>query len=442
MLENYLKTFETFEQNGFSKDPSWLKLLRKQAMDSFKQLGFPTTRDEYWKYTNLTPVVQSEFQLVSEIPSLNLDQIKSFLFGNPDWQRLVFVNGFFSKSLSQIKKKSGLTLMNLSEVLTKNPKSLESYLFQQADIKRNAFTALNAAFFHDGAYIHLSKKTILSEPILLLFISTSSETKLPLNQIRNLIVLDEASKASVIEKHVSLNGGDHYLSNSVTEIVLNSGADLEYHKLEQESEQGFHIDTTQVNQSANSRFLSSSIAIDGGLIRNNLNVVLNGEYSNCTLNGFYLASGNEHVDNQTLIDHPKPHGTSHQVYKGILAGKSTGVFSGKILVHQNSQKTDASQINKNLLLSKDATINTKPQLEIFADDVKCVHGAAVGQLEEDAIFYLKTRGIDEQAASKLLSFGFASDVIETISIEPIRQELNQIVRQKLESFWPELGVKT
>lgn len=441
MIENYLRAFETFEQNGFRKDPSWLKLIRKQAMDSFQHLGFPTTRDEYWKYTNLTPVMQSEFQLVLEIPVLNLDQIKPFLFGNPDWQRLVFVNGIFSKDLSLIKNTSGLTFINLSEALTKNPEALKPYLSQYADTKRNSLTALNTAFFHDGAYIHVSKKTILNEPIHLLFVSTSADSKGPLNQIRNLIVLDEAAKVSVIEKHVSLSGDERYFNNSVTEIVLDSGANLEYHKLERESENGFHIDTTQVNQGAKSRFSSSAVAIGGGLIRNNLNVILNGEYSECVLNGFYMASGNEHVDNQTLIDHPKPRGKSNQVYKGILAGKSTGVFSGKILVHQDSQKTDASQINKNLLLSKDATVNTKPQLEIFADDVKCTHGAAVGQLEDEAIFYLKTRGIDEQTASKLLSFGFASDVIETISIEPVRQELNRIVHEKLEGFWPE-GART
>jgi len=199
-MSTYLKAFETFEQNGFSKDPSWLKSIRRQAIDSFERLGFPTMRDEYWKYTNVTPIAQTEFQLVPEASSLKPDQIEPFLFGSPNWPRLVFVNGHFSKDLSQVKKISGLALMNLNEALVKNPEAAKPHLSQYADTKRNTFTALNTAFFHDGAYLHVSKKTVLEEPILLLFISTSSDAKLPLNQVRNLIVLDEGSKASVIRK--------------------------------------------------------------------------------------------------------------------------------------------------------------------------------------------------------------------------------------------------
>ncbi len=443
MITTYLKSFEACEQNGFSKDPAWLKLLRKQAIDSFEKLGFPTMRDESWKYTNVTPMSRIPFQLVSEFSSLNQSQIEPFLFGNPNWQRLVFINGFYSKDLSRINQTAGLTLIPMSEALVKHSDRLKQHLSQYADVKNSAFTALNTAFFHDGGYFHLAKKTIITEPVLLLFVSTSSGSKQPLSQIRNLIVLDEGSKAVVIEKHASLKESDEYWSNSVTEIVLNDHSELSYHKLGQESAKGFHIGTTQVDQHDNSKLVSSSVAIDGGLVRNNLNVILNGEHTECELNGFYLANGTEHIDNQTLIDHPKPHGKSHQVYKGILAGKSTGVFSGKVFVHEDSQKTDASQVNKNLLLSKEATINTKPQLEILADDVKCTHGAAVGQLDDEAIFYLKTRGIDEQAASKLLSSGFASEVINTIPIAPVREELNRIVREKLETFWPvTAGVKS
>lgn len=428
----YSDTFETFEQNGFSKDPSWLKQVRKQAMETFQRLGFPTMKDEAWKYTNVGTIAKTQFQLVSRLTNLGLDEIKPFLFGNPDWQRLVFIDGNFSKNLSLVKNTSGLTLTNLGETLAKNPDRLKPYLFQCADIKRDAFGALNAAFFRDGAFVRVSSEAVLEEPIHLLFISTSSDQKPALNQIRNLIVLEKQAKASVIEKYVCLNGGEHYFNNSVTEIILNLGSDLGYHKLEHESEHGVHIGTTQVNQNEGSQFTSSSIVVDGGLVRNNLNVVLDGERAECTLNGFYMADGEEQVDNHTLIDHPKPNGKSHQVYKGILAGRSNGVFSGRILVHQDAQKTDASQTNKNLLLSKEATMNTKPQLEILADDVKCTHGAAVGQLEDDAIFYLKTRGIDEQAASKLLSYGFASEVIDLIRLEPVRDEINRIVRQKLE----------
>ncbi len=439
MTENiYLKAFEHFEQNGFRSNPSWLKVVRKQAIETFERLGFPTAKDEAWKYTNLASVARTQFQFVTDTAALTADQIAPFLFGKSNWPRLVFINGNFSKNLSLIKNISGLTLTNLSETLAKHPEHLKPYLFQYADMKRDAFAALNAAFFHDGAFIHVSSKTALEEPIHLLFISTSSETKPALNQVRNLIVLEEQSKASVIEKYVCLNGGEHYFNNSVTEIILNSASHLDYHKLEHESEHGIHIGTTQVNQNAGSRFVSSSIVVDGGLVRNDLNVVLNGEHAECVLNGFYMADGEEQVDNHTLIDHPKPNGKSYQVYKGILTGKSNGVFSGRILVHQDAQKTDASQTNKNLLLSKEATMNTKPQLEILADDVKCTHGAAVGQLEDEAIFYLKTRGIDEPSASKLLSYGFANEVINSIRLEPVKEELSRIVRQKLEGCFADV----
>ncbi len=428
---SYLKAFELFEQNGFKSDPGWLRQLRKTAIDSFVSLGFPTMLSENWRYTNLTQLTQTQFQLSGRPSNLSFDDIKSFLFGKEDWPRLVFINGIFYEQLSFIKKESGIVIQNLQTALTENSEIVKQHLNRYADFKQNAFTALNTAFFHDGAFIHLTKGKVLKEPVHLLFISTSSEPKVQLNSYRNLIVLEENAQASIIDNYGSISDGQ-YFNNSVTEIILQKGAQAQYHKLERESQNSFHIGMTQVNQIESTKFFSSAITLDGGLVRNGLNVILNGEHSECELNGLYMISGNEHVDNYTLIDHPKPNAKSRQVYKGILAGKSTAVFSGKVFVHENAQKTDASQTNKNLLLSKHATVNTKPQLEIFADDVKCTHGAAVGQLEDEAIFYLKTRGIDERSASRLLSYGFAGEVIDTIQIEPVKQELNRILSEKLD----------
>lgn len=432
---------ELFKENGFQSDPSWLRVIRKTAADSFLNLGFPTMRDELWKYTNVTSIAEQPFQRPVTAPDLSIDNIRPFLFGSENWHRLVFLNGIYCAALSKPAKTGALTVTHLGEITREKPQRLEPILTYPAELKHHAFRALNTALFTDGAFISVSGNKKIEEPVHLLFISTSLDGAVPMNNIRNIIVLEEGAQATVIEKHVCLQLTDRYFSNSVTEISLHRGAHLDYHKIEQESELGYHIETTQVNQSDGSQFFSSSLALDGGLIRNDLNVVLNGENSECTLNGLYLTNGREHVDNHTFIDHPMPNAKSRQTYKGILAGRSTGVFSGKIFVHEDAIKTDASQTNKNLLLSKDATMNTKPQLEIFADDVKCTHGAAVGQLEDEAIFYLKTRGIDEQAASKLLSYGFAGEVIDAIHIKPVQDELNRILLQKLDQTFAKAGVR-
>ncbi|MBI4395192.1 MAG: Fe-S cluster assembly protein SufD, partial [Candidatus Omnitrophica bacterium] len=254
-----------------------------------------------------------------------------------------------------------------------------------------------------------------------------------LSQPRVLIVAGKNSKATVIESYVSL-AQTSYLTNAVTEIILEEGASVEHYKLQRESEEAFHIGTTYVRQNRDSQFTSFSIALGAKLSRNNLNVNLDQEGAGCMLNGLYVVSDDQHVDNTTLINHSRPHGTSSQLYKGLLSGKSTGVFSGKVFVHPDAQKTDAHQVNKNLLLSDQANVNTKPQLEILANDVQCTHGAAVGQLDEDAIFYFETRGIDREKARKLLSFGFANEVMQTIPLETIRTEVNHLIFQRLEDF--------
>ncbi len=430
--EDYLRAFELFEKKGDQKSPSWVRQTRKNAIASFSSLRFPTPREENWRYTNVGPIADTSFQFNfgSAAGDLTLKQIEPFYFGEKNWHRLVFVNGSYAKGLSSVShSQNGLKLTNLEPILMGGSKLAEPYLARYAQYDQNTFTALNTAFIRDGAFIYLPDGKELDQPVHLLFISVAQDGT-TISQPRTLIIAGRGSKATIVESYVSL-AQDSYFTNAVTEIVLNEGASLDHYKLERESENAFHIGTTQVHQGRNSKFSSSSIAIGGELTRNNLNIGLNAEGAECILNGLYLVSGEQHVDNTTLIDHPKPNGRSRQLYKGILSGKSTAVFSGKIFVHPDAQRTDAQQINKNLLLSEEATVDTRPQLEILANDVKCTHGAAAGQLDEEAIFYLKTRGIGQEEASKLLSYGFANEVIANIQVEAVRTELRRLLLVKL-----------
>ncbi|MBI3999164.1 MAG: Fe-S cluster assembly protein SufD [Candidatus Omnitrophica bacterium] len=433
--DRYLKAFELLEKEVGAKSPSWISQIRKRAVRDFSNLGFPTLREENWKYTNVNSIAQTSFAFPSDhaAPQLSAGQLEPFGFGGSRGQRFVFVNGFYASELSsEAPSRNGPRAESLESVLTRDPKLAEPYLARLAPYDRHIFTALNTAFMHQGAFIYLPEGKVLNEPIHLLFVSSPQEEAM-IFQPRVLIVAGKNSRAAVIENYVSL-GSSPYFTNTVTEIVLEEGAFLEHYKLQRESENAFHVGTTHVRQSRASKFRSFSLALGAKLCRNNLNVNLDQEGAGCTLNGLYLVTGEQHVDHTTLIDHSKPNGTSNQIYKGILSGKATGVFSGKVLVHKDAQKTDAHQINKNLLLSDQSTMNTKPQLEILADDVQCTHGAAVGQLDEKAIFYFETRGISREKARKLLSYGFANEVIQAISYEPIRTELNRLVFKRLEDF--------
>ncbi len=431
--ESYLTTFEGFEKRVSAKDPSWVRSLRKGAIERFANLGFPTAKDEEWKYTRVEPIVRTPFKFSLD-PSTNgvaLSQIESFSFGSLKWPRLVFVNGFYSAKLSDLSGLSGkVKVGSLREAILKEPARVEQHLGRYASLEKNAFGALNTAFVLDGAFIDLGVGESVSEPIHLIFVSSSPEGAV-LSQPRNLIVAGKGSSATVIESYVSL-ADEVYFTNAVTEIVLDEGAKLDHNKLIRESEKGFHIGATHVCGKKGSFLSSSSIAWSGRIARNNLRVLFDAEGSECALNGLYVVSTGQHVDNSILIDHAKPSCTSNELYKGIVNGRGTAVFNGKIIVREDAQKTDAHQVNKNLLLSEEATVDTKPHLEIFADDVKCTHGAAVGQLDEEAIFYLKSRGLREKSARDVLTYGFASDVIQRIKIAPVQKELNRLLAERLQ----------
>ncbi|MEK6572143.1 MAG: Fe-S cluster assembly protein SufD [Bacteroidota bacterium] len=431
----YLSSFQAFEKNLNGAASSHLHAIRKAAIARFAELGFPSTREEEWKYTDVAPLTRVNFKpvlnnVVDGLTMTDLERSVPLCGRNLKWDRLVWVNGHFSKEISSISAlQAGVKIGSLADAMRHDPRVLEEHLAQYARYEENAFTALSTAFLQDGAFIYVPNGVLVQAPIHLLFLSTNLGPEF-VSYPRNLIIIGKNSQVAIVETHASL-ADNMYFTNAVTEIVLGENAVLEYDKVQVESVRSFHIGTTHAHQGRSSTLISNSISFGGALVRNNLTAVLDGDGVECTLNGLYLAAGQQHIDNHTTIDHAKPHCNSHELYKGVLAGKSRGVFNGKIIVRKNAQKTDARQTNKNLVLTDDAAIDTKPQLEIFADDVKCTHGATIGQLDEEAIFYLRSRGVGFNNARDILIGAFASDVINRIKIEPLREQLHQMLHARL-----------
>ncbi len=430
--EWYQSTFQVFEKslNGESKSP--LHSVRRAAIARFAEIGFPTTRDEEWKFTNVAPIAKVNFKstLENKIVDLGAEEVAPYLFAGMQSHLLVFMDGRFSLQHSNLKElPKGVNVGSLADALRTHPDLVNNHLTRYAKFEDNAFTALSTAFLREGAFVFVPDQTILANPIYLLFLSTGREEN-PAFHPRNLIIVGKNSQVSIIERYAGM-GRSTYLNNIVTEVVVGENAVVEHDKLQDESEAAFHVSSIHVVQNARSNFTSNSVSFGGDLVRNNVTSVLNAQDCECTLNGLSLATGKQHVDNHTTIDHASPHCRSHELYKSILDGKAKGVFNGKIFVRRDAQKTDAKQTNKTLLLSDDATIDTKPQLEIFADDVKCTHGATVGQLDEEQVFYLRARGIGLEQARDILTFAFASDVISRIHVEPLREQLDRMLQARL-----------
>jgi len=426
-VEHYRAEMEALSGQLPGSGLDWLADRRRQALSNFEALGFPTTRDEDWKYTNVQPIVKHAFRPVTETcVGLLPEDLDLFVCRSMNCHLLVFVNGRFAPQLSDAGRlDEGIDVTSLGLALEAEPDSLQPYLAQFADAGANGFSALNTAFMGDGALVRLPANSRIPDPVHLLFVSTKSQDEV-MSQPRNLIVAGENSQATVVESYVGI-GDAAYFTNAMTEIRLDAGANLEHYKLQEESRKAYHVSSTQVSLQRNSRFLSHSVSIGGRLARNDINAVFEGEGGECSLNGLYLANGRQHVDNHTRIDHAVPRCTSREYYKGIINDHGRGVFNGFVYVHPDAQHTDAQQSNSNLLLSPDAEIDTKPQLEIYADDVKCSHGATVGQLDEDMLFYLRTRGIGEATARGFLTYGFAQDVIERMTIGPVRDRLEHVL---------------
>jgi Fe-S cluster assembly protein SufD len=403
--------------------PAWLQNLRKQGMARFQALGFPTTKNEDWHFTSVAPIAERTFHPAAAGAVIEKADIDRFNFGESGWHTLVFVNGAFSKDLSSdAKLGNNVRVTSLAGAIKADTAGIDRYIGKIAAFEQHAFTALNTAFMSDGALIEIAADAVVEQPIHLLFVSAGEGVSHP----RNLIVTGRHSRAAVIESYVSL-GNSGYFTNAVTEISLGEASHLDHYKLQRESESAFHVGTVQVREARDSQLHSFSLAVGGSLARTNIYTSLDGDAATCTLNGLYLSDGAQHIDNQTSIEHIAPNCPSHELYKGVLDGRSHGVFNGKVYVHPEAQKTDGKQSNNNLLLSPTARVDTKPQLEIFADDVKCTHGATVGRLDELAMFYLNSRGIGPETARILLTYAFAADVLETIELEPLRVELEKMV---------------
>jgi Fe-S cluster assembly protein SufD len=414
-----------------------LRPLREAAFARFTELGLPTTLNEEWKYTSLAPLAQVLFEAApnGELTGPTPAQLDRLAGGPPGdgVVRLVFVDGHYRPELSSRAATHGRAFIgSLATALAERPDLVQRELARHADHQGDALVALNTAFIEDGAFISLPEGEVLQAPIQLLFVSTApgEGQTATVSQPRNLIVAGAGSQATIVETYAGLFD-NVYWTNAVTEVVLGEGARLEHTKVQEESARAFHLAQLHVHHGRNSRFTSHSIALGAALARNEVRTLLASEGSECTLNGLYMASGKQHLENRTLIDHQSPHCTSRELYKGVLDGHSRGVFSGRVLVRMDAQKTDARQTNRNLLLSDDALVNTKPQLEIFADDVKCAHGAAVGKLDEDALFYLRSRGLGLEAARSLLTYAFASEMVNLIPLGPQRARVRELVTSKL-----------
>jgi len=444
----YLSSFMELEERLAASGPCWLSEIRRTAMAGFAEKGFPTTRQEEWRNTNVAPIAAVPFQPATTplSPSAaeegELDKHPLADFGCP---KLVFINGHFSKRLSNIEElPKGVRAGSLAEALAGDGKTLERHLTRYAaDYREHAFVALNTAFLEDGAFVEISKGVVLEKPIYLLYVSEASGIP-TVTYPRNLIVAGRESQATIVEAYVGGNTGTlagadtnqrtstgksacaaTYFTNAVSEVAVGEGAVIDYHRVQQEGDKAFHFGRLVFHQERSSNVATHSIATGGALVREEVKAVLDGEGAEATLAGLYVITGRQHIDNQTTLDHAQPQCSSREVYKGVLDGESSAVFNGKIIVRKDAQKTDSKQSNKNLLLSEKAIIDTKPALEIYADDVKCTHGATIGQIDPEAVFYLRSRGIGRQEARDLLTYAFANDVLERIKYEPLRERLRE-----------------
>jgi Fe-S cluster assembly protein SufD len=424
--QNYLATFAVRRSElGGSRE---LKGIRDAAIARFGLLGFPTTHNEEWKYTNLAPFLRTGFEPSRSLRTRGVAaRLAAAPFADLGCPRLVFLNGRYAAGLSVLSDVDGaVKIGSLRAALMSG--AVDGHLGREAAFENNAMVALNTAFLEDGALVEIASGAVVSHPIHLVFVSAGGRPAVAYP--RSLVVAGRESQAEIVETYVGLDDGI-YFTNAVTEIVAGDGSVLSHYKIQAENEAALHFGMLAVRQGGSSNFVSHNVALGAALARNEISVVLDGEGADCTLNGLYVTTGNQHVDNHTTLDHAKPHCTSHELYKGVLDGRSQGVFHGRIIVRAESQKTDAIQRNKNLLLSDTAVINTKPQLEIYADDVKCTHGATVGQVDQDAVFYLRSRGIGLKEARSLLTFAFTADVLNNIKIEAIRSGLSDTLFRRL-----------
>jgi Fe-S cluster assembly protein SufD len=428
----FLKEFENFAGAATAESPDWLEPIRRIAMDRFARTGFPTAREEEWRFTPLTPLVQTSWRSAAGAgEDVTREQLAPFVFGHSEWCRLVFVNGEHAPGLSFAGNlPDGVVATSLSEALRNGGDLLPRHFGRYAPVDESPFTALNTALFRDGGFVYVPAGVNLPLPINLVFVTTSDAAG-TVNHPRNLILVERNARASVVESYVTLGSATRYWTNPVTELWTGANSWIEHTRIQRESEAAYHTATTQAEVSRDGHYRSFSMAMGAALARHNLSARLADQYAEALLYGLYITHGEQLVDNHTVLYHDHPNCHSWEVYKGILDGRSRAVFNGKVMVKPEAQKTDAKQTNRNLILSDFARVDTKPQLEIFADDVKCTHGATVGQLDELALFYARSRGLPNAEARRVLTYAFAAEVITEVTLSPVREELERLVRERL-----------
>ena len=410
---------------------AWLQMLRENAIDHYSAVGFPTVKNEDWKYTNVAAIAEKSFDLVSANEAFETEKLQPFFYDEARSSQLVFINGKLDSESSAIADlPPGVLIKSLAEAFGDETVCdlIKEHLARLVNYNSNGFTALNTAFLNDGAFVFVPKNTKIEAPIHLLFAATAeSAAAFP----RVLVILEQGAEATLVETYARTKEVE-YLTNSVVEIVLADDARLTHYRVQRESHAAYHIGTTGVNLER-SFYDSTNITLGAALSRHDVNVKFNSEGGEAFVDGLYLVSDTQHADTHSTIDHAVPNCASHQTYKGILDGKSRAVFNGKVFVRDGARGTDAQQSNKNLLLSNDARVDTKPQLEIFNDDVKCAHGATVGQLEDEEVFYLLSRGLSPELTRNLLTYGFAEGIVNKIEIESIKKQLDAAVLKRLEA---------
>jgi Fe-S cluster assembly protein SufD len=431
-VERLVAAYRAFAANGASGAPAWLKELRDGAIARFDALGFPTTKQEAWRFTSTKPIADTWFELAPapRAPLPAPGDIEPFALGAGP--RLVFVNGHYSAALSHVTGlPKGVRVESLAAALTTDAASIREHLGKYAAFTDRPFAALNTAFVRDGAFVYVPAKVMIEEPIELLFLATPSTGGARLvAHPRNLIVIEREARATVVETYAALGEGV-YWTNAVTEVVAGDGARVDCYRVQRESDRAYHVAVTDVHQGRDTTVNVHAVAFGGALARHDLRGTLAGAGGYLILNGLYLLAGEQHADHHTAIDHAAPHCESHEYFNGVLDGRSRGVFNGRIIVRPGAQKTDSKQTNNNLLLSADAHADSQPQLEIYADDVKCTHGSTVGPLDPKALFYLRSRGIGEAEARRLMTYGFAAEILNRMDVAPLRAQLDRIVRARL-----------
>jgi Fe-S cluster assembly protein SufD len=424
-VEQLVGSYRAWASNGASRAPDWLRDLREGGIARFHDLGFPNMKQEAWRFTSVTPIAEGSFELAkprARIP--RLDDLRPFLLFETGY-RLVFIDGFFQPSLSTPFFDD---IQSLAHVVTHRPDLVREHLGKYAATQDRPFSALNTAFVSDGAFVHVPAKATVAEPIQLLFLASGAEQVV--THPRNLVVVEREARAAIVETYASL-AASAYWTNAVTEIVVGDGARLDYHRVQRESDRAYQVAATQSHQGRDSTLNLHFVAFGGALARHDIGAVMAGPGGTLILNGLYLLAGAQHADHHTTIDHAADHCASHEYFNGVLDGKSRGVFTGRIIVRPGAQKTDSKQTNNNLLLSTDAHADSQPQLEIYADDVKCTHGSTVGPLDPRALFYLRSRGVGEREARRILTYGFGAEILGRMEVVPLRAQLDAIVRGRL-----------